>query len=166
MASSDYIKRQIPVNRQRARRSGPNFKQGTFDEYKPQKYYGPRPIIYRSSWEFRFMQQMELNPNVVKWSSENIQIPYTLMERNEKGKFVEKRHTYNIDFTVHLKNGHKYVVEVKPLSQSPKTVEQIKRNPVMYKNARKWKAALEWCKQAGYKFIVVTEEQLKTSIFA
>lgn len=41
----------------------------------------------------------------------------------------------------------------------------MKLDPVQYKNARKWKAALEWCKQNGYKFRVITEQHLKTKIF-
>ena len=76
-----------------------------------------------------FMVQLELNPNVDKWSSENIQIPYTMKERNSNGRFVDVRHTYNIDFTVWLKNGNKYIVEVKPSSLSPLNESQIKSRP-------------------------------------
>lgn len=141
------------------------YKQGYFDKYKPCKYIGPRPIIFRSSLELRFMQKLELNPNVLKWSSENMQIPYFLREQKD-GKFVDIRHTYNIDFTVFMKNGNRYVVEVKPSSLTPLNESQIKRNPIMYKNACKWKAAIEWCKKNNYKFIVVTEKHLETGVFS
>lgn len=140
------------------------YKQGYFDRFNPKKYFGPRPIIYRSSLELKFMQKLELNPNVEKWSSENIQIPYTMKEK-KGNNFVDCRHTYNIDFTVHLKNGAKYVVEVKPSSLSPLNESQIMRNPVMYKNACKWKAAIAWCRQNGFEFKVVTEQHLKNSVF-
>lgn len=130
-----------------------------------QKYVGPQPIIYRSSYEYRFMVQLELNPNVEKWSSENIQIPYTMKEKNSQGKFVDVRHTYNIDFTVWMKNGKKYIVEVKPSTLTPLNESQIKRNPVMYKNACKWKAALAWCKQNNCEFKVITELHLKSGVF-
>lgn len=130
-----------------------------------QKYIGPEPIIYRSSLEYKFMVQLELNPNVDKWSSENIRIPYIMKERNSNGRFVDVRHTYNIDFTVWLKNGNKYIVEVKPSTLSPLNESQIKRNPIMYKNACKWKAAIAWCKQNGYEFKVVTEKHLENKVF-
>lgn len=158
MAFSSFIKHQLPKKNSR-------YKQGLFDEYNPVKYVGPRPIVYRSSLEYKFMIKLELNPNVMKWSSENFQIPYTLQELNSNGKFVDVRHTYNVDFTVWMKNGNIYVIEVKPFSQSPQNISQIKQNPVMYKNARKWKAAIAWCKQKGYIFKVITEKDLNTSVF-
>ena len=140
------------------------FKQGEFDKYNPGKYYGERPIIYRSSWELKFMRICEFNPAVEKWTSENIVIPYTMKEFIG-GKFVIKRHNYYPDFVVHLKNGDKILVEIKPLSQSPMNENQMKLDPIQYKNARKWKAALEWSKQNGYQFKVITEQHLQTKIF-
>ncbi len=147
-------------------RPNPNsrYKQGYFDSYNPKKYFGPRPIIYRSSFELRFMIKMELNENVLQWSSEQIVIPY-MMKEKINGKFVDVRHNYHSDFTVILKNGEKYIIEVKPSQFTPLRESQIKRSPVMYKNACKWKAALEWSKLNNYQFKVVTEENLKTRIF-
>lgn len=140
------------------------FLQGFFDKYNPVKYYGERPIIYRSSWELKFMRLCEFNPEVEKWTSEGIKIPY-IMRELVKGKYVEKRHNYYPDFLVYLKNGKKILIEVKPLNQSPKSETQIIRDPVHYKNARKWKAALAWAKLNGYEFRVINETHLKTKIF-
>lgn len=140
------------------------FEQGYFDKYKPAKYTGPRPIIYRSSYEKRFMITCELNTNVKKWSSEQIVIPY-LMKTKVKGKWIEKRHNYHTDFTVWTMDGLVYVIEVKPDNQSPKNKQDIMRNPVLYKNYCKWKAAISWCKKHGYIFKIVTEKHLKTKIF-
>lgn len=138
------------------------YKQGYFAGAT--KYVGPEPVIYRSLLEYRFMVQCELNPNILKWSSENIQIPYYMNEKNAQGKFVPVKHIYNIDFTLWMKNGAVYVVEIKPSSLTPLNEAQIKRNPIMYKNACKWKAAILWCKQRGYIFKVITEKDLKKSI--
>lgn len=138
------------------------YKQGYFE--KAQKYFGPLPIIYRSSLELSFMRKMESNNMVEKWSSEEIVIPYTMREKKD-GKFVMVRHNYHTDFTVIMKDGSKFIVEVKPLSLSPLNESQIRRNPAIYKNACKWRAAIEWCKAHDYKFKVVTEEQLKTKVF-
>ena len=110
------------------------------------------------------MVTVELNPAVERWSSEHIVIPYTMNER-VNGKSVVKRHNYHTDFTILLKDGTRYVIEVKPDNQSPKNKGDIQRNPVMYKNACKWKAAISWCKAHGYIFRVITEQHLKTKIF-
>ena len=141
------------------------FYQGYFDKYNPVKYVGERPIIYRSSWELKFMQICEFNGSVKKWSSEQICITYTMIERDKNGKQIEKKHHYYPDFVVELVNGKKYLIEIKPESQSPKSLTAIKNSFIMYKNAMKWKAALEWCKINDYEFKVVSEKHLKTRIF-
>lgn len=140
------------------------YKQGYFDDFNPQKYFGPRPIIYRSSYELAFMQKIEFNSNVAQWSSENIIIPY-LLEEKVDGKVVKVRHRYVIDFTVIMKSGKKYAVEVKPLSKSPRSIIQAKSDPEIYKNLKKWQAAIAWCKANDYEFKVVTEVDLRTKVF-
>ncbi len=140
------------------------FTQGYFDKYEPKKYFGKRPIIYRSSWELSFMFKMEANNSVKAWTSEQIVIPYTMKEK-KNGKFVTVRHNYHTDFSVILNNDKKFCIEIKPVNQSPKNESEIHRNPVIYKNACKWRAAIEWCKANGYIFKVITEEHLKTKIF-
>ena len=49
-------------------------------KYKPKyrsKYKGdPTKIIYRSLWERRFMVYCDENPNIIKWASEEVIIPY------------------------------------------------------------------------------------------
>jgi len=140
------------------------YKQGTFDQYNPQKYFGPRPIIYRSSLELLFMRKMEANSSVEQWSSEQIVVPYTMQEK-VNGKFVTKRHNYNTDFTVFMKSGEKYIIEVKPRGLTPLNESDLRTNFTMYKNACKWRAAISWCKANGYTFKIINEQHLKTKVF-
>jgi hypothetical protein len=140
-----------------------NYNQGYFDRFNPKKYEGPRPIIYRSSLELRFMRNLELNADVLSWSSENISIPYILKEKHGN-TFREIRKNYHIDFTVNMKNSKKYVVEVKPSCFVPMNESEIRLNPVIYKNACKWKYAIQWCKLNGYEFKIVTEKNLSFNI--
>ena len=50
---------------------------GNFKIKNPQKYKGnPTNIIYRSLMELRFMKHCDTNDNILKWSSEEIAIPY------------------------------------------------------------------------------------------
>ena len=134
------------------------FKQGYFKGAK--KYFGPLPIIYRSSYEYKFILRLETNPNVIKWSSENIQIPYFLSERQKDGTIKQVQHIYNIDYTVYTKDGKRYIIEVKPLSLVPLNESQIRRNPTIYKNYMKWCAAVKWAKEHNFEFKVVTERDL------
>jgi hypothetical protein len=137
------------------------FKQGYFEKhFEPKKYYGERPIIYRSSLELKYMISLERNNNIQKWSSEKVVIPYLMQEKID-GKVVTKKHSYYTDFIVHMNSGQVFVIEIKPLSQSPRYKKQIQTDPVAYKNACKWKAAIDWCKQKGYIFKVITEEYIK-----
>jgi hypothetical protein len=138
------------------------YMQGYFTGAK--KYFGPEPIIYRSSLEYRFIVKLELNSEVEKWSSEQVVIPYT-MKKLVDGKFVIVRKNYNTDFTVIMKDGKKYIIEVKPKSLVPLNESQIKRNPAIYKNSCKWNAAIKWCKQNGYIFKIITEEHLTGKVF-
>ena|ERR1035437_4302920 len=140
-------------------------KQGYFDGYNPKKYFGKRPIIYRSSLEFNFMIKMEQNPQVKRWGSESITVKYQMQQKNKAGNIVTAEHNYNTDFIVELNSGNIYVVEVKPSSQVPLNEAQIKRNPMNYKNACKWRAAMAYCKLKGWEFKIVTELHLKTKVF-
>lgn len=133
---------------------------GDFQKYNPRKYVGTFPIIYRSSYELRFMRQLEFNPLVESWNSENITIPY-MMEEILKGKLVLKRHNYHMDFQVFMKNGIKYLCEVKPLAYVPLNNAQIRNSPEHRKNACKWRAAIHWCKINNHIFKIITETQLK-----
>lgn len=133
---------------------------GDYAIYKPRKYVGPVPIWYRSSYELRFMRIVEMNATVKAWSSENIQIPYDMVENG-----MTRRHTYNIDFTVWLHDGRSYIVEVKPAVQMPPK-GATRLTPDQYKNKCKWAAACMYAKRTGYTaFVVVTEKELGTRIF-
>ena len=150
----------ITQRNQKPKSRGYHYKQGHFeDKFKPQKYYGEYPIIYRSELEFKYMVSLERNPNVERWSSEKIVIPYFMKEKIN-GKVVEKKHDYFTDFVVHMKSGNIYVIEVKPYAQCPRYKNQIANDPVVYKNACKWNAAINWCKQNGMIFKVVTEKDI------
>jgi hypothetical protein len=141
------------------------WKQGEFDKFNPKKYYGKFPIKFRSSWEFKCMLKFELNRNVLKWTSEPFSIPYYMKELVD-GKFVMVKHNYWIDFIVELVNGTKFMIEVKPDSQIPKKdLKTIKRDPVRYKNACKFSAAIKYCKLNGYEFKLISEKDLLTKIF-
>ena len=73
--------------------SNSGFVQGYYTPENPDKYIGPTPIIYRSSWERKFCIMCDTKDNVLKWSSEPVQIKY-------RSTMDKREHTYipiNID---------------------------------------------------------------------
>jgi hypothetical protein len=129
------------------------------------KYRGDvNEVIYRSSWECKFMKWCDNNPAVLEWGSEIMVIPY-------KSPVDNKIHRYFVDFYIKVKdrNGHvlKYLIEIKPerftkppeipKRQSKKFIDEV----FLYgQNQAKWKAADEYCSSRGMKFMVLTEKDL------
>jgi len=53
------------------------YHQGIFNPKNPNKYKGnPNNIVYRSSWELKFMRYCDLNEKILEWGSEEFFIPY------------------------------------------------------------------------------------------
>ena len=138
---------------------------GYFKPRNPQKYHGdPTNIIYRSSWELRFMDYLDRHPDVVQWASEEFCIPY-------RSPVDSRIHRYFPDFKLkkRLPTGgtETVVVEIKPLSQSippekkSKTTKKYIREVMTYGiNEAKWKAAKQFCEERKWKFMVMTEKEL------
>ena len=129
------------------------------------KYKGnPAKVTYRSLWERKFMVYCDNNPNILKWSSEEIIIPY-------RSPIDKKIHRYFPDFWIQLKNSKDIkearLIEVKPKAQTqiPKkktkaTKKYLKEVYIYGVNEAKWKAAEEYCKDRGWKFQILTEDHL------
>jgi len=141
------------------------YHQGKFTPKFPEKYAGdPSNIIYRSSWELKFMRWCDTSVNVLKYSSEETIIPYRCGTDN-------RLHRYFVDFKLQVrsKDGSikTYLVEVKPLGQTvpPKypgrqTKRYITESMTFIKNQSKWKAAEDYCKDRGWVFMIITEREL------
>jgi hypothetical protein len=105
------------------------------------------------------MVYLDTNSSVIQWSSEEIVIPYVSPVDN-------RIHRYFPDFFVRTKTGA-MVLEVKPLSQATppevkkrKTRKYINEVVTFGVNQAKWKAATEYCLDRGWKFKVITEQEL------
>lgn len=130
------------------------------------KYRGDyKNIIYRSSWELKFMKYCDLNDSILEWGSEEVVIPY-------RSPLDNRIHRYFVDFYIKVEDVHKqikkYLIEVKPKRQTappPKPKRQTKRyisEVTEYaKNQAKWKAASEFCEDRQWKFMIITEDELK-----
>lgn len=138
---------------------------GLYRISNPSKYRGDiHNVIYRSSWELRFMKYCDLNPAIVEWGSETMIIPY-------RSPVDNKIHRYFVDFYVKIKDSRdrltKYLIEIKP-EKFTKPPEIPKRKTKRFiqevfnygTNQAKWKAANEFCEDRGMKFLVLTEKDL------
>ena len=138
---------------------------GKFRPKNRKKYNGnPSEIIYRSLWELKFMNYCDNNNKIVKWSSEEIIIPYRCPTDN-------KIHRYFPDFYIKYKDVkgklHEKVIEVKPAKQVKEPKVQKRRTKkyltevfTYAKNKAKWEAAEDFCKDRKWEFQILTEKEL------
>jgi len=130
----------------------------------PQKYVGnPNNIICRSLWERTFCKYLDENVNIIRWSSEELQIPYVSPVDNQI-------HMYYPDFLFEMKKEKEIetvVVEIKPEKQTKQPIRGNKSNKtfltesIQYEiNKSKWQFAKNYCDKNGWKFMILTENNL------
>jgi len=138
-----------------------SYKQGKYKPRNPQKYSGdPTKIVYRSSYELKFMQYCDLTESVNSWKSEEFCIPYI-------SPIDGKVHRYFPDFFIKYK-GRNIVIEIKPQKDLKMPEKNPKRKTKSWAysvkmwaiNQSKWKAAREWCEDRKYEFRILTEKDL------
>lgn len=139
--------------------------QGKFKPNNPKKYNGDvNGIFFRSSWELAYFKWLDKTDSVIRWSSEEIVIPYISPLDN-------KTHRYFPDVCATMKTtsgGIKtFLVEIKPFreTQQPKVPKRKTKNyltevTTYLKNQAKWENAKIWAADRNMEFIVVTEKDL------
>ena len=141
------------------------YQQGFFRPRNPEKYIGDvNNIVYRSSWELKFMQWCDRNPNILNYGSEEIAIKYF-----DPVKQRVRRYFPDFIIKVQEQTGEikKYLVEIKPKKQTvaPKERSRVTKSYLneVYTyatNQAKWKAAEEFCKDNMLGFRIITESDL------
>lgn len=139
------------------------FRQGIFTPKNKNKFIG-KQAVYRSGLELKFFRFCDDNKNVLKWSSENVVVPYV-------SPIDGRVHRYFVDNFISIKEGDKvknYLVEIKPSRQTkPPTTKYKKREHILYEqrqwaiNTSKWESAKKFCKKKGWSFLIITEKDLK-----
>lgn len=141
------------------------YHQGKFRPKNPEKYKGDiHNIVYRSSWELRFLKFCDNNKNIIEYASEEIIIPYF-------SPLDGKTHRYFVDFYIKVKNSNniikKYLIEVKPKHQTvpPKKPKRMSKKyqdalKTYAVNEAKWNAAKRVCDERDWSFMILTEDHL------
>jgi hypothetical protein len=139
---------------------------GKFTPKNPGKYVGNNltNIVWRSTWERKFMQYCDSNPAIIRWNSEGIVIPYI-------SPVDGRRHRYFVDFWIEMKDASgdivQKLIEIKPHSQckpprkksrvTKRYIEECKTYAI---NQAKWEAATIAAKKNGMEFVVLDEYSL------
>ena len=134
---------------------------GKFQPKHPTKYKGnPTNIIFRSKWEADVFRFCDMNPDIVKWSSEEIAIPYV-------SPLDGRIHRYFPDIWIQKNDRSCAIIEIKPFKQTQEPVVPVKKTRAFLNeaatyviNLAKWKAAQEYCKDRNWKFVLMTEKEI------
>jgi hypothetical protein len=134
---------------------------GLYRPINPNKYVGDvNKIVYRSLLEKKFMLQLDNNPDVTYWASEELAIRYY-------NPVTKKYHRYFPDFIVRTSKGAKILIEIKPSRQCkpPKPPKKksraFMRDSFEYiKNRAKWQAATKYADDNNATFKIITEKDL------
>lgn len=129
-----------------------------YNPKNPKKYAGDASkIVCRSLWERNVCKFCDETPNIIKWSSEEISIPYV-------SPLDKKVHNYYPDFLIQFKNAaglQNWMVEVKPKKQTYLKENASKKEKATWIiNTAKWQAAKRYCDIHNIVFKIVTEKDL------
>lgn len=121
-------------------------------------------VNYKSSLELKTIKYCDYNKHIVKWSLEPFAIKYI---KPTDGKV----HRYYIDFFIEFSTGDKFLVEIKPKSETiPPKKPRKKTDKAVFRyqqalqtysvNCAKWEYAKKFAEEKGIKFIILTDEEL------
>lgn len=138
---------------------------GKWKPRNPEKYIGDVDnIVARSSWERKFLNYCDLNPDIIEYSSEEVVLPYFDPVQN-------KMRRYFVDFWMKVRRPDgsikKFLVEIKPdkFTRPPaipkrKTKQFIEEALQYATNNAKWEAAIKVCNENDMEFLILTERHL------
>jgi hypothetical protein len=141
----------------------PKYKQGFYHPKNTEKYLGTDVPFYRSSIEAKFMAWCDNTPNVLKWASEAISIPYY-------DKIKKRSRLYYIDNYVEILEGStikKYLIELKdhketkkpdPRSKKKKSTLLIEQSQWITNNC-KWASAKAFAEKNGMEFLLFAHDK-------
>jgi hypothetical protein len=119
--------------------------------------------MYRSSWELKIMMWLDRSNGILEWSSEELVIPYISPKDG-------RPHRYFVDFLVTMRTTtgiETHLIEVKPKAQCqppkrPKRMSQGYADRVVTwaVNQAKWEMADQYAKKRGWKFTLLTEDDI------
>jgi len=153
-------------------RKRPKYRQGIYKPINPHKCINckeGKPVEFRSKLEFEYMHLIDKSDKVISWGSEYVWVPYAHPFKNRVSQ-------YWTDFIINTEDFGILVVEIKPdkeikaivENKRPKMTGRKKKKTFLYEtkmfeiNKAKWIAARDYCEKKGWKFIQLSEKDLKS----
>lgn len=129
-----------------------------YEPMNPEKFSGPIPIIFRSSWELEFGEHCDKLPSVLSWGYESVAIPY-------KDPITGKQKTYTPDFFVEIAQqggfSKHFIFEIKPMKEQLDEHARSRADAALIaRNNAKWAAATRWGDRHSMEFQVLNENNL------
>lgn len=143
----------IPLSKNR------KWKQGYYHPKNGEKYLGFDVPCYRSGIELEFFRWLDNNDSVLKWGSENIQVPYF-------DTIKRKQRLYFVDNYVEILEGNnikKYLIELKDHKETKKPDPRAKKKKATLlaeqftwqNNTDKWRYAIKFAEERNMKFLLL-----------
>lgn len=138
------------------------FLQGKYKPKNPHKYVGDlNKVVYRSSYELQMHKFLDNNERVLRWSSEEVIIPYV---KPTDGRVHRYFPDYWCEYVTKEGEILQEIIEVKPKSQTrtPRvnSKQRLYEQVTLAINMAKWRACDAWCKQHNMKFRIITERSV------
>lgn len=155
-----------------SKRTYREFRQGIYRPLNAEKCLNKAssPVVFRSNLELRLFKMLDTNPSVIKWSSEQIIVPYVHPIKSAQSGRQELARYYIDVYSEIIINEEtkKFIIEIKPESQTKKPTisKNKKQSTILYENSMytinlaKWKAATEYAKKKSMDFLIITENNL------
>lgn len=136
------------------------FKQGYYIPKNPDKYVGDvTKIRYMSSYELSVHKFFDNSTRVIRWSSEEIVIPYV---KPTDGRVHKYYPDYWVEYVTSDGEIKQEIIEVKPSTQT--RMPRANSKGRLYEqlnfaiNTAKWEASKRWCQQHNMEFRILTEQ--------
>jgi hypothetical protein len=131
------------------------FYSGTYIPINKYKMLSNAPITYRSSWEVVIFRQLDKHPNVLKWGSEVIKIPYFNPFKNTNTVYIPDLLVVYIDEKGNTKGE---IMEIKPAKETFIQLAKTKKDKLTVAlNTIKWGIARIYAEKNGLGFRILTE---------
>lgn len=98
-------------------------------------------VKYESSWEREYCEVLDKIPEVLKYSTQSLEIEYDLTDGSKR--------RYRVDFIVTYVDGHNEIIEIKPKRKVDDEIVQLKA-----------KAASKYCRDNNLNYRIITEVEL------
>jgi len=152
-------------NHQMTQKKKTKYHTGHYTPKNPEKYKGNYPIVWRSSWELKFLKWVDSTPEILEYISETVFIHYFNPVKQRMARYFP-------DFIIKQKKKDgsikRYLIEVKPHKETKPPVRKQgkKKATLLYEqmswavNQAKWKQAQIWAKKHNMEFLIITEKSL------